>query len=310
MDADLIKLVVQSVKTEMWCLRNIKQRSQLWSTILAHVLNSIARNYSERDVAILCWDGFLLTGPSTTQSLFSGTASRLSHSPGTSLQRTKSFSTICTESRNGRVLKLDIGLHIFTSHCSEQLDQCVVVVQEADKIFDNLFFQTAFLFSAKWLITVTHKALFPLLTKSRHAKHLVVYMPFRGQVLEPSFMGRRDDEAIGYEVEIFVKTHMGSDFKHKSAWLFLEDMHKWKNPESTLARQNRLRVTDEEPEHFEEHVLPRPPWAQRIAKSQRSSNSTASSGLNPAMFQNNATTIRVRPQGKDEGYRARDKCEI
>ncbi|GKD16753.1 hypothetical protein Tco_1205911 [Tanacetum coccineum] len=129
-------------------------------------------------------------------------------------------------------------------------------------------------------------------------------------VLETSVMGRENDEDWMTRVEILYKTHMGSDFKHKSAWLFLEYMHKWKNPESTLARQNRLQVTDVEPEHFEEDVLSRPPWAQRIAKSQRSSNSTASSGLNPAMFQNDATTIRVRPQGKDEGYRARDKREI
>ncbi|GKA44108.1 hypothetical protein Tco_0736832, partial [Tanacetum coccineum] len=108
---------------------------------------------------------------------------------------------------------------------------------------------------------------------------------FNSLVLETSVMGGENDEDWMTRVEILYKTHMGSDFKHKSAWLFLEDKHKWKNPESTLARRNRLRVTDEEPEHFEEDVLPRPPWAQRIAKSQRSSNSTASSGSNPAMFQ-------------------------
>ncbi|GKE26927.1 hypothetical protein Tco_1442311 [Tanacetum coccineum] len=59
----------------------------------------------------------------------------------------------------------------------------------------------------------------------------------------------------------------------------------WKNPESTLARRNRLRVIDEEPKHFGEDTLSRPPGAQRIANSQRSSNSTASSGSNPTMFQ-------------------------
>nr|GEV56382.1 lysophospholipid acyltransferase LPEAT2-like [Tanacetum cinerariifolium] len=63
-----------------------------------------------------------------------------------------------------------------------------------------------------------------------------------------------------------------------------EDKHKWKNPESTLARRNRLRVTDEEPEGFGEDALPQPPGAQRIAESQRSSNSTASFGSNSAMF--------------------------
>ncbi|GJU76612.1 hypothetical protein Tco_1273682 [Tanacetum coccineum] len=45
------------------------------------------------------------------------------------------------------------------------------------------------------------------------------------------------------------------------------------------------RIIDEEPEHFGEDVLSRPPGPQRIAKSQRSSNSTASFGSNPTMFQ-------------------------
>ncbi|GJR08014.1 hypothetical protein Tco_0790666 [Tanacetum coccineum] len=62
--------------------------------------------------------------------------------------------------------------------------------------------------------------------------------------------------------------------------------HKWTNPESTNARRNRFRVTDDEPEHFGDDVLPRSPGLQRIAKSQRSgSNSTASSGSNPMMYQ-------------------------
>ncbi|GJU65271.1 hypothetical protein Tco_1247106 [Tanacetum coccineum] len=64
-----------------------------------------------------------------------------------------------------------------------------------------------------------------------------------------------------------------------------KNKHNWKNPESTYARRNRLRVTNEEPEHFGEDALPRPPGAQRITKSHRSSNSKASSGSNPTMFQ-------------------------
>ncbi|GJU99653.1 hypothetical protein Tco_1328924 [Tanacetum coccineum] len=63
-------------------------------------------------------------------------------------------------------------------------------------------------------------------------------------------------------------------------------IHKWTNPESTNARRNRFRVTDEEPEHFGDDALPRPPGLQRLAKSQRScSNSTTSSGSNPMMYQ-------------------------
>ncbi|GKE15564.1 hypothetical protein Tco_1423141 [Tanacetum coccineum] len=108
---------------------------------------------------------------------------------------------------------------------------------------------------------------------------------FNSLVLEKSVMSRENDEDWMTKVEILYKTHMGSDFKHKSASLFLKDKHKWKILESTLARRNRLRVTDEEPEHFGEDALPRPPGAQRIAKSQLSSNSTASSGSNSTMFQ-------------------------
>ncbi|GKA73554.1 hypothetical protein Tco_0779856 [Tanacetum coccineum] len=60
----------------------------------------------------------------------------------------------------------------------------------------------------------------------------------------------------------------------------------WQNPKSTLARRNRLWVTGEEPEHFGEDALPRPPELQRISKSQRTgSNSTASSDSNPIMYQ-------------------------
>ncbi|GJZ18012.1 hypothetical protein Tco_0554135 [Tanacetum coccineum] len=108
---------------------------------------------------------------------------------------------------------------------------------------------------------------------------------FNSLVQETLVMSGENDEDWLTRVQILFKTHAGSELKHKSAWLFLKDRHKWKNSESTLARRNRLRVTDEEPEHFGEDVLPRPPGVQRIAKSQRSSNSTASSGSNPTMFQ-------------------------
>ncbi|GJW13276.1 RNA-directed DNA polymerase, eukaryota [Tanacetum coccineum] len=51
------------------------------------------------------------------------------------------------------------------------------------------------------------------------------------------------------------------------------------------SKTNRHRVTDPEPELFGDDALPRPPGMHRIAKSQRSSNSSASSGSNPVMFQ-------------------------
>ncbi|GKD37635.1 hypothetical protein Tco_1257842, partial [Tanacetum coccineum] len=70
------------------------------------------------------------------------------------------------------------------------------------------------------------------------------------------------------------------------AWNFLEDRHKWKNPESTLQRRSRLRGTDKEPDHFGDDELPWPSGLQQIAKSQRSgSNSTASSSSNLVAYQ-------------------------
>ncbi|GKC57029.1 hypothetical protein Tco_1084627 [Tanacetum coccineum] len=79
--------------------------------------------------------------------------------------------------------------------------------------------------------------------------------------------GENDEDWIT-RVEVLYKTHVGTEFKHKSAWLFLKGKHKWTNPESTNARRNRFHVTDEESEHFGDDVLPRPPGLQRIAKKQ------------------------------------------
>nr|GEW99034.1 myb-like domain, Myb/SANT-like DNA-binding domain protein [Tanacetum cinerariifolium] len=73
--------------------------------------------------------------------------------------------------------------------------------------------------------------------------------------------------------------------------------HKWNNPESTNARRKRHRVTNNVPELFGDDELPRPAGLHRIAKRQRSSNSTASSG--------STTTIRARPEGKNGAYRPR-----
>ncbi|GJX22322.1 hypothetical protein Tco_0226767 [Tanacetum coccineum] len=60
-------------------------------------------------------------------------------------------------------------------------------------------------------------------------------------------------------------------------------VHRGENDDDHI---NRFLGTDEEPEHFEDDDLPRPPGLQRLAKSQRTgSNSTASSGSNPAAYQ-------------------------
>nr|GEX50178.1 reverse transcriptase domain-containing protein [Tanacetum cinerariifolium] len=105
---------------------------------------------------------------------------------------------------------------------------------------------------------------------------------------------------------------MGGDFKHKSAWLFLKDKQKWKNPESTLARRNRLRVTDSEPEHFVEDALPWPPEGHRAEEG------TSRKGLDLDMpaacpkVLNQGTTILTpkeeRYGKKNDVQKAREGC--
>ncbi|GJZ04990.1 hypothetical protein Tco_0538265 [Tanacetum coccineum] len=102
---------------------------------------------------------------------------------------------------------------------------------------------------------------------------------------ETKAMSGENNDNLMMRIEILYRTHTKSDFKHKSAWNFLKDKHKWNNHESTNSRRNRNCVTNEEPEPFGDDTLPHPAGLHRIAKSQRSSNSTPSSGSNPTMFQ-------------------------
>ncbi|GJY55500.1 hypothetical protein Tco_0454615 [Tanacetum coccineum] len=88
------------------------------------------------------------------------------------------------------------------------------------------------------------------------------------------------------ESQVEIKKRARNVWTQNEELLLVKSKHKWTNPESTNARRYRFRVTDKEPEHFGDDALPRPPGLQRIAKSQRSgSNSTASSGSNPLMYQ-------------------------
>ncbi|GJY81503.1 hypothetical protein Tco_0494254 [Tanacetum coccineum] len=104
-------------------------------------------------------------------------------------------------------------------------------------------------------------------------------------VCETALMSGENDKDFMERCHMLFKRTWKNDFKHSAAWNFLKDKHKWKNPDSTNARRNRLRVTEEDPEHFVPDALPRPDGMYRIQKSQRSSNSTASSSSNPGMFQ-------------------------
>ena len=108
---------------------------------------------------------------------------------------------------------------------------------------------------------------------------------FNSVVDETVVMSGEGDKDFMNRCHILFKKSTGYEFRHLTAWGFLKDKHKWKNPDSTLARRNRLRPTHAEPEHFGPDDLPRPDGMYRVAKSQRSSNSTASSGSNPALFQ-------------------------
>nr|GEW06190.1 hypothetical protein [Tanacetum cinerariifolium] len=108
---------------------------------------------------------------------------------------------------------------------------------------------------------------------------------FNSLVNETKSMSGKNDVNLMTCIEILYRAHEKSYFKHKSAWNFVKGKHKWNNSESTHARRNRNHVTNEEPELFADDALPRMPGMHRIAKSQRSSNSTVSSGSNPEMFQ-------------------------
>nr|GEZ13013.1 hypothetical protein [Tanacetum cinerariifolium] len=132
---------------------------------------------------------------------------------------------------------------------------------------------------------------------------------FNQLVAETLALSGENDEDWITRVKILYKTHVGTEFKHKSASLFLKGKYKWTNSESTNARRYCFRVTDEEPEHFGDDALPRPPGLQRIAKSQRSgSNSTASSGSNPLMYQEFMKgQYELDRKAKNEGDRARER---
>ncbi|GJS55436.1 ribonuclease H-like domain-containing protein [Tanacetum coccineum] len=86
----------------------------------------------------------------------------------------------------------------------------------------------------------------------------------------------------------------GADQQRDTFWYKVMDVYnkeakrfKYPNRSKNMitGKRNRLRVMEEDPEHFSPDALPRPDEMYRIQKSQRSSNSTASSGSNPRMFQ-------------------------
>ncbi|GJW27045.1 retrovirus-related pol polyprotein from transposon TNT 1-94 [Tanacetum coccineum] len=136
---------------------------------------------------------------------------------------------------------------------------------------------------------------------------------FNSLVLETRVMSGEDDKYWMTSVEILYRTHTGSDFKHKSAWSFLKDKHKWKNPDLTNARRNRHRVTDEEPKPFGDDEFSCPTCKERIAKSHTDLQTTICPipQTKPNNVSRNApTTIRVRPEGKNGAYRPRATLEV
>ncbi|GJV55100.1 hypothetical protein Tco_1456105 [Tanacetum coccineum] len=55
-----------------------------------------------------------------------------------------------------------------------------------------------------------------------------------------------NDENLYTRVLTLYRDQMKSEFRHRSAWLFLRDKYKWQNPESTQERRTRGRVTEED----------------------------------------------------------------
>ncbi|GKC67338.1 hypothetical protein Tco_1099936 [Tanacetum coccineum] len=100
---------------------------------------------------------------------------------------------------------------------------------------------------------------------------------FNQLVAETLALSGENDEDWITRVEILYKTHVGTEFKHKSAWLFLKGKHKWTNTPNRQTQESIVFVLPTKSMSILEMMLPRPPGLQRIAKSQRSgSNSTAS----------------------------------
>ncbi|GJW18401.1 hypothetical protein Tco_0025837 [Tanacetum coccineum] len=97
---------------------------------------------------------------------------------------------------------------------------------------------------------------------------------FNSLVNETKVLSRENDDDRMTRVEILYKSVADSDFKHKCVWLFLKDKHKWKNPDSTNARRNRGRVTEEEPEFFGDDEFPRTAGNQRVVASGASCDGT------------------------------------
>ncbi|GJU41200.1 hypothetical protein Tco_1194157 [Tanacetum coccineum] len=91
-------------------------------------------------------------------------------------------------------------------------------------------------------------------------------------------------ENLFTRVLILFEDQSGREFTHKSAWLFLKDKYKWKNPESTQARRTERRVNEEEPEFFGDDAIPRPSGAPRKSKAQRSTSSSTTSGSQKERF--------------------------
>ncbi|GKD29609.1 hypothetical protein Tco_1240387 [Tanacetum coccineum] len=109
---------------------------------------------------------------------------------------------------------------------------------------------------------------------------------FNTIVCETALMSGENDKDFMERCHMLFKRTWKNDFKHSAAWNFLKDKHKWKNPDSTNARRNRLRVTEEDPEH----LSPRPCHAGRDVTGSkrdqtRSSTPTAMFPFKPVMFQ-------------------------
>ncbi|GKB83055.1 hypothetical protein Tco_0949950 [Tanacetum coccineum] len=96
--------------------------------------------------------------------------------------------------------------------------------------------------------------------------------------------GENDDDHMSRVYMLYDAT-VGGGFKHRSAWLFLKGKHKWTNPDSTLQRRSRLLGNRREPEHFGYDELPTTPGLQRLLKVKYGFETDASSGSNPAAYQ-------------------------
>nr|GEU51836.1 hypothetical protein [Tanacetum cinerariifolium] len=131
---------------------------------------------------------------------------------------------------------------------------------------------------------------------------------FNQLVMETLVHSGENDENWMTRVKFLYKTHMGSDFKHKSAWLFLKNKHKWTNPESTNARRYLFVLSTKIQSILEMmRCLGHPGYNDLLKVNVWVLTRLLVPVLTDRVSRIHGGTIRVRPQSQNASDRARER---